>query len=61
LKKLKSVLSLIDLQDVQLVVGVSSLGYGLHCVYPPAAFIVIGSLLISPVVLPPLFAMWRAK
>jgi len=58
---MKKVLSSIDLQDVQLVSGISMLGYGLHCVYPPAAFIVVGSLFLSPAVLPPLFKAWRAK
>lgn len=49
---MKKLLAFIDLQDVQLVAGISSLGYGLYLVYPPAMFIVIGILFIAPVVLP---------
>ena len=45
-----------DLQDVQLVAGISSLGYGLYLVYPPAMFIILGLLFMAPVVLP----MFRA-
>jgi len=58
---MKKILALFDLQDLQLVSGIAMLGYGLHLVYPPSAFIAIGSLLIFPVILPPLVAMWRAK
>jgi len=58
---MKRLLSLFDAQDLQLVSGIVMLGYGLHLVYPPSAFIVIGFLLISPIILPPLVAMLRAK
>lgn len=47
----------LDLQDLQLVSGISLLGYGLFLVYPPAALITIGSLLLSPFLL----SAWRAK
>lgn len=50
-------LRLVDLQDLQLVSGISLLGYGLFLVYPPAAFITIGFLLLSPFLL----SAWRAK
>lgn len=49
---MKKILSQIDLQDVQLVSGISMLGYGLYLVYPPAMFITIGCLLISPFIIP---------
>lgn len=58
---MKKLLSFFDLQDLQLVAGISMLGYGLFLVYPPSAFIVIGSLLIAPVILPSLLMLWRAK
>jgi len=54
---LKKLLSSFDLQDLQLVSGIAMLGYGLFLVYPPAAFIVVGSLLLSPFLL----SAWRAK
>jgi hypothetical protein len=57
----KKLLSSIDLQDVQLVAGLSSLGYGLHVVYPPSAFIILGLIFVAPVLLPPFVALWRAK
>lgn len=58
---IKRILSQFDLQDLQLVTGIALLGYGLHLVYPPAAFIGLGSLFISPIILPPLVALWRSK
>lgn len=58
---MKDFLRKLDLQDLQLVAGMSMLAYGLYSVYPPSAFIVIGSLLIAPTVLPLLVSIWRAK
>jgi membrane protein YdbS with pleckstrin-like domain len=49
---MKKFLKSIDLQDVQLVAGIASLGYGLFLVYPPAMFITLGILFITPVILP---------
>lgn len=49
---MKKLFASFDLQDVQLVAGASSLGYGLYLVYPPSMFITIGLLLMAPVVLP---------
>jgi hypothetical protein len=45
---IKKFISLFDLQDIQLVTGISMLGYGLFLVYPPSAFIVVGLLFIAP-------------
>jgi len=58
---MKKLLTSIDLQDVQLVSGITLLGYGLYLVYPPSAFIVIGLMLILPIVLPSIIAVWRGK
>lgn len=58
---MKQFLRKLDLQDFQLVTGLSMLGYGLHSVYPPAAFIVIGSIFLAPVVLPLVVSHLRAK
>lgn len=51
----------LDLQDLQLVVGLSLLGYGLFLVYPPAAYIGLGSLFISPIVLPSFIRAFRQR
>ena len=57
----KKFLSSTDLQDVQLVTGISLLGYGLFLVYPPACPLVIGLILVAPILLPPFVVLWRAK
>jgi hypothetical protein len=44
----KKLLSSFDASDVQLVAGISSLGYGLFLVYPPAMFIILGIYFIAP-------------
>jgi len=50
---MKKLLASFDLQDVQLVAGITSLGYGLYLVYPPAMFIAIGIIFLFPVLLHP--------
>lgn len=49
MKKLISILAAvtghIDLRDVIAFGGLGLLGYGLHAIYPPAAFVTVGSLL----------------
>jgi len=54
---MKKLLASFDLQDVQLVAGISSLGYGLYLVYHPAMFIILGLLFMAPIVLPMLRAV----
>jgi len=49
---MQDALKSLDLKDLQLVIGISMLGYGLYLVYPPAMFIAIGSLFLAPFVIP---------
>lgn len=50
---MKKLLASFDLQDVQLVAGTSSLGYGLYLVNPPTMFIVLGLMFVAPIILRP--------
>ncbi len=42
---IESIAKAIDLSDLFAFGGLACLGYGLHAVYPPAAWIVIGAIL----------------
>ena len=35
----------VDLRDLFALIGLASLGYGLHAIYPPAAWIVVGGMI----------------
>ena len=48
----KRFISLFDLQDLQLVAGLTSLSYGLYLVYPPSSFISFGLILMAPTIFP---------
>lgn len=42
---LSRVRAAVDLQDAFVFGGLACVGYGLYCVYPPAAWIVVGGCL----------------
>lgn len=43
MKKLDNITKLIELRDVFVFGGLGMVGWGLYAVYPPAAWIVVGS------------------
>lgn len=45
-KALFSIVAGVDLRDATALSGLALLGYGLHCVYPPACWMVVGAILI---------------
>lgn len=44
-KQLLKIAGLVDLRDAFTFGGLALVGYGLHAIYPPAAFIVVGTAL----------------
>jgi len=43
--RVKQLAAQIDLRDVFVFGGLAMVGYGVHCIYPPAAWIVVGTVL----------------
>jgi len=46
LQRLRKAVAAIDGMDVALVAGLGLLGYGAHLVYPPAAWLTVGGVLV---------------
>lgn len=43
MKKIGNIIKLVELRDAFVFGGLGMVGYGLHAIYPPAAWIVVGS------------------
>jgi hypothetical protein len=44
IKSVKGLIILLDKKDIMLIIGMSSIFYGLNLVFPPLAFIAIGAI-----------------